>query len=167
VKKIIVGRDATIVLVDDDFHLPPEGFSLSINNLGYVRMMRCTGERRSGGSYIYEQDYLHRYITQTPKDKVVLFLDHDRLNLQKANLLVCERAISIRNTGGRKGRFKGVHFSKKQMKWVAQITFNYKCYSLGAFDSEEHAATVYNAAAVRLYGEHAYINVMPEDGRGF
>ena len=164
-KIIEVGRHQWLVQVDDDF-VRPDGYSLSVSSSGYVKMLRTTGERRPSGTYIYDEDYLHRWITKAPKGKVVLFVDNDRLNLQRANLLVCDRAISIRHTGGRKGRFKGVHFSKKQMKWVAQITFNYKCYSLGGFDTEEHAATVYNHAAVRLYGEQAYVNIMPEDPRG-
>ena len=161
----MVGRHQWIVQVDDDF-VTPEGWSLNVASTGYVRMLRMTGERRPSGSYVYEEDYLHRWIMKALKGKVVLFVDNDRLNLQRENLLVCDRAISIRHTGGRKGRFKGVHFNKKQMKWVAQITLNYKCYSLGGFDTEEHAASAYNQAAVRLYGDQAYINIMPEDHRG-
>jgi hypothetical protein len=161
-KKILVGRNAEPVVVDDDF-VHPVGFSLSVADTGYVKMLKSTGVRRPSGSYVYEEDYLHRWITGAPKDKVVLFIDRNRLNLQKENLIVCERAVSIRHTGGRRGRFKGVHFSKKSMKWVAQITHNYKCFAIGSFDCEEAAASAYNHAAVRLYGEHAYVNTMPED----
>jgi hypothetical protein len=139
---------------------------LNVSDSGYVRMLRCKGERRPSGSYVYEQDYLHRWILQAPKGKVVMFIDNDRMNLQRDNLLVCDRAVSIRHIGGRSGRFKGVHFSKKAMKWIAQITCNYKCYSLGGFDSEEAAASAYNQAAIRLYGEQAYVNILPEDHRG-
>lgn len=161
-KTILVGKNEEPVVVDDDFEYP-EGFSLSVGDSGYVRMLRSTGERRPRGSYVYEEDYLHRWITKAPKGKVVLFIDRNKLNLQRENLIVCDRAVSIRHTGGRRGRFKGVHFSKKQMKWIAQITYNYKCYTLGSFDCEEAAASAYNQAAVRLYGAHAYVNMMPED----
>lgn len=161
-KTIFVGRNNEPVIVDDDFRVP-ECVSLSVNDCGYVRMMRYTGKRRAGGSYIYEQDYLHRHIMGAPKGKVIIFADRNKLNLQRHNMVVCERAVSIRNTGGRRGRFKGVHFSKKRMKWIAQITFNYKCYHIGSFDHEEAAASAYNEAAVRLYGVHGYINTMPED----
>lgn len=163
-KTILVGQNKEPVMVDDDF-IHPKGWHLSIANTGYVRMLRYTGERRPGGSMIYEQDYLHRYITGAEPKKVVLFIDRNKLNLQRENLIVCERAISIRHSGGRTGRFKGVHWSMKQSKWVAQITHNYKCYNLGAFDDEEAAASAYNQAAVRLHGEHAYVNILPEDPR--
>lgn len=163
-KVFAVGNNEAVIAVDDDFE-PPFGWSFSIAATGYVKMLRATGIRRPSGSYVYEEDYLHRWIVNDPKGKVVLFIDRDKLNLQRENLLVCERAISIRHTGGRSGRFKGVHFSKKQMKWIAQITHNYKCHTLGSFESEEHAAIAYNHAAVRLHGAHAYINIMPEDQR--
>lgn len=164
-KIIEVGHKKLPVQVDDDF-VRPAGYSLSVSASNYVKMLRTTGERRPSGTYIYEEDYLHRWIMKAPKGKVVLFIDNDRLNLQRDNLLVCDRVVSIRHTGGRSGRFKGVHFSKKQMKWIAQITCNYKTFSLGGFDTEEAAASAYNQAAVRLYGAHAYINLMPEDHRG-
>lgn len=164
-KIIEVGNKKWPVQVDDDF-VRPHGYSLSVSAANYVKMLRCTGERRPSGTYVYEEDYLHRWIAAAPKGKVVLFIDNDRLNLQRENLLVCDRAISIRHTGGRSGRFKGVHFSKKQMKWIAQITCNYKTYHLGGFDTEEAAASAYNQAAVRLYGAYSYVNIMPEDSRG-
>jgi hypothetical protein len=162
VKTILVGKNEEPVVVDDDFVQPP-GYSLNVNDCGYVRMLKATGERRPSGSYVYEQDYLSRWIMGAPKGKVIIYLDRNKLNLQRDNMIVCDRAVSIRSTGGRSGRFKGVHFSKKSMKWIAQITCNYKCYSLGSFDTDEAAASAYNAAAVRLYGAHAYINYMPED----
>jgi hypothetical protein len=161
-KTILVGRANEPVMVDDDF-APPEGFCLSVAKTGYVRMLRYTGVRRPNGSYVYEEDYLHRWITKAPKGKAVLFIDRNRLNLQRDNLIVCDRVLHIRHTGGRTGRFKGVHYDKRRLKWVAQITCNYKCYTLGSFDCEEAAATAYNHAAVRLYGEYAYVNVMPEE----
>ncbi len=58
-----------------------------------------------------------------------------------------------------------MHFSKKQLKWVAQITHNYKCYTIGSYDHEDAAASAYNQAAVRLHGAHAYVNILPEDPR--
>lgn len=164
-KTILVGRNQEPVVVDDDF-VHPEGWTLNVADTGYVRMMRYRADRRAEGGYPYAQDYLHRWITKAPKGKVVIFIDLNKLNLQRENMIVCDRAVSIRHTGGRSGRFKGVHFSKKQMKWIAQITCNYKCFTLGSFDTEEAAASAYNQAAVRLYGAHAYINLMPEDPRG-
>jgi hypothetical protein len=165
-RTIAIGKHELIARVDDDF-IMPAGCSLNVNSCGYVRLIRYLGVSAETGKPVYSHEYLHRLISGAPEGKVVLFLDRDRLNLQRENLLVCDRAVSIRNTGGRKGRFKGVHFSKKQGRWVAQITFNYRCHTIGSFDEEDHAAQAYNHAAVRLYGPHAYVNLMPEDARGF
>ena len=161
-KTILVGKHQQPVCVDDDFTLPA-GFTLSIGSGGHVRMLRYTGERRPSGTHIYKEYYLSRYVANAPKGQLVLIIDRDKLNMQRENLLLCAPGVSIRAQGGQSGRFKGVHWAKRQSKWVAQITHNYKCYSLGAFDDEEHAATAYNHAAVRLHGAHAYINHMPED----
>lgn len=161
-KTILVGKAAEPIVVDDDVVIP-EGFSLNITDAGYVRMMRSTGEMRPSGSYVYEENYLHRFIMQAEKGKVVLFIDRDKRNLQRENMIVCDRAVSVRHGGGRTGRFKGVHFAKKQLKWIAQITHNGKCYHIGSFDGEEAAASAYNHAAVRIHGAHAWINTLPED----
>ena len=161
-KTILVGRHKQPVCVDDDFELP-KGFTLSVGSSGHVKMLRTTGKRRPSGSYIYEEYYLARYVANAPEGRLVLVIDRDKLNMQRENLLLCEPGVSVRAQGGIKGRFKGAHWSKKQSKWIAQITHNYRCYSLGSFDTEEHAASAYNHAAVRLHGAHAYINHMPED----
>ena len=126
-------------------------------------MLRSTGERRPSGSYIYEQDYLGRWITGCPKTQTVLFIDRDKLNLQRDNLEVVERGVNVRAQGGHRGGYKGVHFCKKRGRWIAQLTHNYKCHTLGAFDDEYHAASAYNQAAIRFHGPHAYVNQLPED----
>ena len=155
-------KNTHTILVDDDFTLPDK-VSLSVSKNGHVRMLRSTGERRPSGSYVYEQMYLQRYIMGCSGDKTVLFIDRDTLNLQKENLMVCERGVNVRAQRGQTGRFKGVHFSKQRMKWIAQITHNRKCHHIGSFDTEEHAASAYNHAARRLHGAHAFINILPED----
>lgn len=162
-KKILVGKKQTVVLVDDDF-VAPDGYFLAItSSTGYVKLMRFTDQRRPSGSYVYEEIYLHRWLTKVEGKQVVMFLDGDRQNLQSENLLVCERAVSIRHTGGRTGRFKGVYYDKRRDKWVAQITHAGVCRTLGSFKDEEHAAHVYNQAAIRLHGKHAFLNILPED----
>ncbi len=161
-KTLEVGRCKALVKVDDDFE-PPVGASLSVSSSGHVRWLKSTGEKRPSGSYVYTQGYLGRLIMGCPKGQTVLFIDRDKLNLQKENLKIVERGVNVRAQGGQRGGFKGVHFCKKRNKWIAQITHNYKCFSLGGFDDEYHAASAYNQAAVRLHGEHAYINQMPED----
>lgn len=161
-KTILVGKLKQPIRVDDDFILP-EKHMLSINYAGLVKVFRSTGKRRPSGTYIYESQYLHRVTVDAPKDKEVLFIDRDKTNLVKSNLMIVEHAVNTRTSGRKSGSYKGVHYNKLRGKWIAQITHNYKCFCLGSFDDEQHAASAYNEAAVRLHGEHAYVNIMPED----
>ena len=53
------------------------------------------------------------------------------------------------NTSG----VRGVYLNKKSGKWIAQITFKRKCYSLGSYSHIDEAAAVRKAAEERLFGE--------------
>lgn len=150
------------MLVDEDFSIP-EGFSLCMASNGYAILKRYTGRKTEGGSCVYEQLYVHRVVMGNPDRMEVDHINRDKLDNQRSNLRICDRYQNARNTGGRTGRFKGVHFAKKAMKWCAQITSNHICHHIGYFDSEEHAAQAYNHAAARLHGDFAYINRLPED----
>jgi AP2 domain len=55
-------------------------------------------------------------------------------------------------------RFKGVHWSEKDKRWIAQIRRDRKGTRLGWFIDEEAAARAYDAAARRLHGEFAVCN---------
>lgn len=54
--------------------------------------------------------------------------------------------------------YKGVSYVKKRDKWKSQITADYKVYFLGEFLTEVEAALAYNAAAIKHFGEFAYLN---------
>ncbi len=160
--KILVGKHKKVALFDDDFKIPI-GFTLSFNSNGYLRFLKSTGEINKSGNYIYETKYAHRYITGCDKNKRIIFIDGDKANLQKENLLVVEQGVTTRTKGPTRGRYKGVYFCKNRLKWVAQITHNYKTHTLGSFNHEEHAASAYNQAAIRFHGPNAYVNILPED----
>lgn len=88
-------------------------------------------------------------------------LDNRRENLRLATSAQngLNKRISRRNTSG----YKGVSWEKRPQKWQAYITHNRKMMSLGKFDDILDAARAYNAAAMKLYGEFAWLNVIPDD----
>lgn len=58
------------------------------------------------------------------------------------------------NTSG----FLGVHFHKKQCKWVAKGYIKRVSFHLGTFDNKEDAAKAYDKFAKEHYGEFAVLN---------
>lgn len=52
------------------------------------------------------------------------------------------------NTSG----VRGVYFSSKRNKWIAQIMFKQKCYYLGGYDRKEEAAIARAEAEKNLFG---------------
>lgn len=59
-------------------------------------------------------------------------------------------------------RFVGVlRQASKSTPWIAKITTNKKCITLGAFTTEEAAAKAYNDAARKYHGARAKQNILP------
>lgn len=89
--------------------------------------------------------------------------DRNKLNNRKENLRKCShlencrnRDILPNNTSG----YKGVHWSKRNKKWVSGITLNGKLIYLGLFINKEDAAKAYNEAAIKYSGEFAVLNTI-------
>ena len=66
------------------------------------------------------------------------------------NLRICTRAINMQNkskqrvnSGIRQSKYVGVTWSAYSNKWLARITINGKCKSLGLFEDEELAYSSY------------------------
>lgn len=122
-------------------------------------------ERRwyASGTVDGRQVYMHRHLMGVT-DPLVL-VDHANRNgldnRRSTNLRVAslaQNAANVPSYGGASA-FKGVFPSGR--RWRAQITAQGKRLSLGTFDHEHEAAEAYNAAALRLHGEYAYLNVIP------
>lgn len=115
--------------------------------------------------------FLHRYITNCPKDKVVDHINNNSLDNRKENLRIC--TISQNNMNQRKSsivkytsRFKGVcydSYGKRTKRWKASVRYNNKTYNLGYFSTEEEAAREYNKEAFRLFGKFANLNKIEEE----
>jgi hypothetical protein len=105
--------------------------------------------------------YLHRQIMSPPPGLVVDHHNCDSLDNRRANLRVVTQAVNMRNRRKRKNtssRYIGVHFDKQRNKWSVHIRHNGRKLWLGRFDDEIPAARVYDAAAIKYFGEFARIN---------
>lgn len=74
------------------------------------------------------------------------------------NLRACSHVPNCGNKAPRVHVYKGVTFCKSTQKWKAQIGINYKNVSLGRYPTIEAAALAYNEAAIKHFGEFAYLN---------
>lgn len=110
---------------------------------------------------------LHREIMKAPKGAYVDHIDGNTMNCQRSNLRLCSNAENLRNRPKPRSRskspYKGVCFYKRDRVWVAQITKDRKFIYLGRFHDEVEAAMAYNEAALRLFGEFAYLNKFSSD----
>jgi hypothetical protein len=104
--------------------------------------------------------YMHRLIMNAPPDKVVDHIDHNGLNNRRSNLRICSLAENLCNSRPSKktSRYKGVHWCKESRIWKSVIKFKGKKQNLGRFDNEIDAASAYDKAAAKLFGQFAYLN---------
>jgi hypothetical protein len=110
----------------------------------------------------YNTVYMHREILRLKKgERGPDHIDGNGLNNRESNLRsathtqnMCNRGKQRNNTSG----FKGVYFHKRARRWAAQIKLNQRWIYLGLFDEPEEAAHVYDAAALKYFGEFARPN---------
>jgi hypothetical protein len=107
---------------------------------------------------------MHRFITKNINPK--MHTDHlngNGLDNRKINLRICtnsqnamNQSKQINNTSG----YKGVSYYKNSInkKWMATIKLNNIKIYLGLFIDPKDAASAYNAAAIKFYGEFAKLN---------
>lgn len=105
------------------------------------------------------QVYLHRLVMSAGRGQLVDHRDRIGTNCWKSNLRVSDATTNSQNRRPIAGkRFKGVRLHKQNRNWIAAITVNKETIHLGVFATEEEAARAYDAAAIRHFGEFAYLN---------
>jgi capsid portal protein len=79
---------------------------------------------------------------------------------RRSNLRTCTRTENNHNRHAFRGNtgYKGVHFNKRQRKFVAYITVNGQMKYLGQYATPEAGALVYNRAAREHHGGFACLN---------
>lgn len=107
--------------------------------------------------------FMHRVVNKTPKNLVTDHINHNTLDNRKVNLRSCTNRQNSQNRRKvlvKSSTYKGVNivFSYDYPSWHAHITVNGEKISLGYFNIEEAAATAYNEAAKKYFGEFACLN---------
>lgn len=104
---------------------------------------------------------MHRMILDAPIGVQVDHINGDGLRNTRDNLrLVTDQQnrfngrLYANNTSG----YKGVSLFRPTGKWCAHIGFNGKRKNLGYFGTPEEAASAYDNAARKLFGEFARLN---------
>jgi len=105
-------------------------------------------------------DYIVNVLAIDPRG-----LEIDRINnnsnYEKGNIRFVSATANKRNRRGSSAGtsiYKGVSWHKRVNKWIARIKHNNKDIHLGCFSSEQKAAISYDRAALKYFGEYAYLN---------
>lgn len=105
---------------------------------------------------------MHRLLLKAPANMQVDHRNGNGLDCRRSNLRVC---LAIQNRQSKRkqirptsSKFKGVHWDKVRHKWIARIRPNWSTVILGAFTTEAAAGAAYNEAAIKHFGEYAFLN---------
>jgi hypothetical protein len=116
--------------------------------------------------------FVHRLVADAFIDNLdnkeqVDHIDHNRTNNCVNNLRYVSNQENQMNKSKQSkhasSKYKGVYYDKTSKKWRAYIMINRKTKHLGLFTDEKDAARAYNAKALELFGEYAYLNEIAED----
>jgi len=157
---IILSKGYYAIVDAADFHgLNMHKWHYSEDVAGYGIATRW----RKGGGKIQ----MHREITGAPMTLKVDHINGDSLDNRRLNLRVCSHAANLHNIGKRRdgttSEYKGVWLNKRTGHYESAITSEGHTYYIGSkFPNQELAALAYNHKAIEVYGEFAYLNVIPE-----
>jgi len=117
-------------------------------------------------------EFLHRVVYERelgrklePGEQVD-HIDRNTFDDRIENLRLATNAQNNRNRSKRKGcssEYKGVCWHKATKKWQVQIRVDWKLIPLGYFTDEMDAASAYDEAAMKYFGEFASLNFPIEE----
>jgi HNH endonuclease len=99
---------------------------------------------------------MHRFLMNTPVDKVTDHINGNGLDNRKSNLRICtisENTINSKKSINKSSKYKGVSFINPWRAYIGRKI-------LGHFKTEKEAAEAYNKAAKELYFDFARLNII-------
>lgn len=112
------------------------------------------------------ETFMHRIVMNNTNSKLfVHHKDHNGLNNQKSNLVICTQAENNRHRMSKSGstsKYLGVHFDKKSGRWIAGLGHNGFRTKKRKFLIEKDAAKYYDALAAKYHKEFANLNFPDE-----
>ena len=158
-REIKLTRNQTALVSDEDYDIVNQFKWQAIigGNTWYAcRSFRINGKKR--------MVQMHQFILGD--NPLKLHIDHrdgNGLNNQRFNIRFCTRAQNNMNKSPQKhcrSQYKGVRWNDRNKKWQARISHDGILEGLGLFVVESDAATAYNNAALKYFGEFARLNII-------
>jgi len=109
---------------------------------------------------------MHRLVMKADGNQIVDHIDHNGLNNCKSNLRFVTGQQSTANTRVHSDSltgYKGVTYVKSKKLYFARIRVDGILISLGRSKSLKKAVMRYNEAALKYFGEFAYLNKIPDE----
>lgn len=153
-------QNGMYALVDDDDYEKVKNLTWSITSEHENILLKVTTNINK------KSIYLSQMLIGNKKKEKVIHKNGDNLDFRKNNLcLANQQQVTFTSKSRRNStsKYKGVCWDKSSRKWYASIMHNGKQYHLGRFDDEKQAALTYNQAAIKLFGDFAYQNIIGED----
>jgi hypothetical protein len=152
-KTIPLSQGMVVVVDDCDFSLVKNRkWCAVLQNGNYYAQ---TWQRTNGR---YTTKMMHRLILGATRGSVIDHINGNGLDNRRSNLRFCsfsENQWNRKPNKNSKTGVKGVHWSAKEKKYVAQIREHGKRIMLGSFRSIEEAALAYREKAKQLFGVFA------------
>ena len=134
-----------------------------VDDEDYEMLKQKTWCVSDGYAYNAQLGRMHRFLLSAPKGVMVDHRNGDKLDNRKENLRLCSNSQNQANRQVFRGvsPFKGVCWQQRPNgtgAWKAQLIVEGSVVYLGVFKTDLGAASAYNDAALKHFGEFAHLN---------